>query len=99
VGNTRERDEARRGKCGFVDRRVWILLQVAQEPAGRHPLVTARVFPCDQHRQLERIEQIELRELLRGGQGREYVPALQRPLEDRVWMALRGRASVLPRGL
>jgi hypothetical protein len=86
-------EQARRGQDGFVDRRVRILLQIAQEPADRDPLVTARIFPCNQHRQLERIEQIELRELLRGGQRREHVPALQRPLEDHVWMALRGRRS------
>jgi hypothetical protein len=93
MGDTRERDKARRGQSGFLDRRVRILLQVTQEPAGRHPRVMARIFPRNQHRQLERIEQVELRKLLRSGQGREHIAALQRPLEDRVWMALRGRRS------
>jgi hypothetical protein len=32
-----------------------------------------------------------LRQVFRCGQCGEHVAALQRPLEDRVWMALRGR--------
>jgi hypothetical protein len=93
VGDTRERDEARRGQHGFVDRRVRILLLVAEEPAGRDPLVPAGILAGDEHGQLERVEQVKLRKVFRRGQGGEDVPALQRPLEDRVRMALRGRRS------
>jgi hypothetical protein len=35
---------------------------------------------------------LKLRQLARGGQGGDHVAALQCPLEDRVWTALRGRS-------
>jgi hypothetical protein len=41
----------------------------------------ARVFPRDQQRQLERVFEAEVRQLMRCGRG-HYVPALDRPLED-----------------
>jgi hypothetical protein len=93
VGDTGERDQARRGQRGFLDRRVRILLEVAQEPAGCYPLVAARVFAGDEHCELERVGEAELRQLFRGGECGEDVAAPQCPLEDRVWMALRGRRS------
>jgi hypothetical protein len=55
--------------------------------------VSARILPGDEHRELERIGEAELRKVFRGGHSHEHVPALQRPLEDRVWVALRGRRS------
>jgi len=58
----------------------------------RRPLVivatcgrlAARVLAGDQHRQLERVEQGQLRELFRRRHGRDHVPALDRLLEDSV---------------
>lgn len=41
----------------------------------------------------ERVDEVELRQVFRCGQCGEHVSTLQRPLEDRVWMALRGRPS------
>jgi hypothetical protein len=55
--------------------------------------VTAGILLGYEHGQLERVEQAELRELPCRGQRGEDVAALQRSLEDRVWMALRGRRS------
>ena len=82
VGDTHERDEVRRGQRGLLDRRVRILLEEAQEPAGRDPRMPARIFPGNQDRELERVDQAQLREILRRGQRREHVPARQCPLED-----------------
>jgi hypothetical protein len=56
----------------------------------------ARIIARDQDGQLERIAEIDLRELLRSRLGSEQVPALQRFLEDPVRVALRGRRSSSP---
>jgi hypothetical protein len=93
LGDTRERDEARRNQHGFFDRRVRILLEEAQEPARGDPLVPARILARDEHGEFERVDETQLREILGRGQRREHVPALQCPLEDRVRVALRGRRS------
>ena len=44
MGDTGERDEARRGQRGLLDGRVRILLEEAQEPPRRDPLVPAWIF-------------------------------------------------------
>jgi hypothetical protein len=93
MGDTRQRDEARCDQRGFLDRRVRILLEVAQEPTGRDSLVSARIFPCNQHGQFERVEQAELREVSCGGHGHEHVATLQRPLETRMGVTGRARGS------
>jgi hypothetical protein len=89
----------------LLDRRVRILLEVAQEPARGDPRVTAGILPGDERGQLEWVPKTELREVSRSGYGHEDVPALQRPLETRVG-ALRvyclsklstGRATDLPK--
>lgn len=53
--------------------------------------MTAGIVVGDEHRELERASEAELRQVFRRGQGGEHVPALQRPLEDRLWVALGGR--------
>jgi hypothetical protein len=68
-----------------------MLLEQALEAAGCDPRVPARILPRDQHGQLERVEQAQLRELFGRGNRRDHVPALERLLEDPVRMALRGR--------
>ena len=93
MGDTSERYEARRGQRGLFDSRVRILLEVAEQPPGRDPRMPTRVFPRDEDRQLERVDQDELRQILRRRKRHEHVAALERPLEDRVRMALRGRRS------
>jgi hypothetical protein len=79
VGDTRVCDEARRSQGGFFDRRVRILLEQAQEPARGDPLVPARILARDEHSQVERIDEAQLREILGRGQRREHSPALQCP--------------------
>lgn len=93
MGDTRQRGETRRGQRGFVDRRVWILLEPAEEPAGGDPRVTSSVFAGDEDRELERVGEAELRQVFRCGHSHEHVAALQRPLECRVRMAGRARSS------
>jgi hypothetical protein len=44
VARAGQRDQARRGQSSLVDRRVRILLEVAQEPARSDPLVPARAL-------------------------------------------------------
>jgi len=55
-----------------------------------------RILPRDQHGQLERVEQAQLRKLSRRSRGRDHIPALDRLLEDSVRTALRGRRLLLP---
>jgi hypothetical protein len=55
-----------------------------------------RVFPGDEERQLERVFEAELRQFARSGQSGDDVAALQRPLEDRMWTAMRGRRCSSP---
>jgi hypothetical protein len=50
--------------------------------------VPVRVLSGDQQGQLERVEQAELWELPRSGDGVEDVPAAECPLKDRVRTAL-----------
>ena len=52
-----------------------------------------RNLPGDEHRQLERVEQAELREILRSGQRHEDVVAFQRSLECCVGVTGRARDS------
>jgi hypothetical protein len=63
-----QRCQARRGQDRLVDRRVRVLLEVAQEPARRDPLVTTRVFAVDEDREVEGVDEAELREVPRSGQ-------------------------------
>jgi hypothetical protein len=44
-----------------------ILLEVAQEPPRSDPLVAARIFPCNQYGQFERIRETALRQVFRCG--------------------------------
>ena len=50
--------------------------------------MAARVFPRDQQRELERVAKAQLRQFPGRGNGGDHVPALDRLLEDPVWMAL-----------
>ena len=83
------------GKTFILGGGVSILwrLEVAQEPAGREPRVPARVLAGDEHRELERVGEAELRQVFRGGHGHEDVAALQRPLERCVGVTGRARSS------
>lgn len=58
----------------LVDRRLGVLFEVAQQPAGGDTLMPARVFAGDQDRQLERIAEAE-RRYLRTRQGNRGVRA------------------------
>jgi class 3 adenylate cyclase/pimeloyl-ACP methyl ester carboxylesterase len=93
VGDTRQREQARRSQHGLVDRRVRILLEEAQQPARRDPLVSAWILAGNEHGELQRIPETELREVFRSGQRHEDVPARQRPLETRIRMTRRARSS------
>jgi hypothetical protein len=50
-----------------------MLLEQALKPTSGHSRVAARVLPADQHRQLERVEEAQLRELSCRGHGRDHV--------------------------
>ena len=56
----------------------------------------ARILARDQQRQLEGVEEAELRELSRRGDGSRDSPALEHLLEYPVRTALRGRSSSSP---
>jgi hypothetical protein len=53
----------------------------------------APVFARDQHRQLERVDEVERRELLRRRLGGKQVPSLERLTKDRSGVALRQDAE------
>lgn len=61
VADAGQRIQARRRERGLFDRRVRILLEVAQEPTGRDPRMPRRIFPRDQHSQFEGVGEAELR--------------------------------------
>jgi hypothetical protein len=46
-----------------------VLLEEAEQPLRCEPLVPAWILASNQHGQLESVEQAELRQLLRGGDG------------------------------
>jgi hypothetical protein len=56
-----QRREARRRKDGLVDRRVGIFLKESQEPAGGDSRMPARLLSSDQDRELERVDETQLR--------------------------------------
>jgi hypothetical protein len=59
VGAAGECDEAGGGQGSFLDRRVGVLLEEAQKPAGRDTGMPARILARDKHRQLERVDEHE----------------------------------------
>jgi hypothetical protein len=61
-----------------------MLLEQALEPAGGNSWVPVRILPGDQHGQLERVKQAQLRDLSGRGDRGEDVPALERLLKDPV---------------
>jgi hypothetical protein len=69
------RDQTGRGQAGVFDRHVGMLLEQALKPAGANSRVAARIFPSDQHGQLERVEQAQLREFSRRRHRSDHVPA------------------------
>jgi hypothetical protein len=83
--------ETRCGQDGFVDRRVRILLEVAQEPARSDP-AGGGGGPCGRRgRSVRASPRDRVAAGLSLGPVRRARSGLQRPLEDRIWMALRGR--------
>jgi len=56
--------KTRSGQRGLVDRRLGVLLEVAQEPPGRDARVPTRILAGDQERELERLGEGEPADLL-----------------------------------
>jgi hypothetical protein len=83
-----ERCKTRRRQHYLVDRRLGVLLEVAQQPAGRDPRMPARILAGDQDRQLQRVGEADPKKLLRRRLGNGQVAALDCPLEDAQRMAL-----------
>jgi hypothetical protein len=54
-----EGGETGRDHRSFVDRRLVAFLEVAQQPSRGHARVPARILACDQHRQVERVSEVE----------------------------------------
>jgi hypothetical protein len=71
-----------------------IFLEEAQQPPSGDPRVPAWILAGDEHCELERIRETELRKVFRSGQRHEHVVALQGSLESRVRVT--GRAQVSP---
>ena len=93
IAGTGERDKTGGSQRRLFDRRIGMLLEQALEPARGDSRVATRILPCDQHGQLEPVEQAYLRQFLGRCHRRKNVPALNRLLEDPVRVALRGRRS------
>jgi hypothetical protein len=91
-----EGGEAGGSKGRLVDRRFTDVLEVAEEPAGRNPRMSARILAGDQQRQLERVCEAKPREFLGCRLRDEQVPVLERSPEDGARMALRSRRSSSP---
>jgi hypothetical protein len=70
-----------------------MLLEVAKQPARGDAQMPARILARDQDRELERIAESDLRELLRSRLGSKQVPALKCLLDGPVGTAQRGRRS------
>jgi len=85
-----ERGQRSRGKRRVADRRLVVLLEPAQQPARRDARVPVRILERDQGRELEQLAERRPAELAERRLGDEEVAALERPLEDRSRMALRG---------
>jgi hypothetical protein len=93
---SRECGEAGGDECSFVDRRALAVLEVTEQPSSGDPRVSTRLLPSDEDRQLEGVREGDARQLPRSGLGRRKIPALERPLEDRIGTALRSRCSSSP---
>jgi hypothetical protein len=78
----------------LVDRRLVTFLEPPRQPAGRDAGVPARILHRDQGRELQRLGETDAANLAQRRLGDEKVPALDRSLEDRPRMALRGRACL-----
>jgi hypothetical protein len=65
-----------------------MLLEVAKQPSRRDSRMPARSLPGDQCRQLERLDEADVADLLRSRFSDEQVFVLERPLEDGAWVAL-----------
>jgi len=63
IGAAGQRDQAGGGQGGLLDRHVGMLLEQAQEPPRRDARMPARILPCNQDRQLERVDETQLREI------------------------------------
>jgi hypothetical protein len=61
VAVSSEGGKAGRDHRSFVDRRVVDFLEVAQQPSRGDATMPARIFPRDQHRELERVVEVERR--------------------------------------
>jgi hypothetical protein len=88
VRGAAERGERSGGERRLLDRGRRVLLEEAEEPAGRGARTAARVLQRDQRRQVERLEQRDAAELAHRRLGDEQVPAGDRSLEDGPRMTL-----------
>jgi hypothetical protein len=61
--------------------------------SGLDSLMAPGLFPRDEHRQVERVDQAELGQFPGCAESSDHVAALQCPLEDRMRPALRSRRS------
>jgi hypothetical protein len=87
---------ARQRHRRFLDARLVVRLQVAQQPPCRDPRPAPRVLLRDQRSQRERLDERDPPDLAGGGFGDEQVAALDRLVEDRPRMALRGDDGSVP---
>ena len=96
VSRAAESGERRRGHCRLLDPGPVVRFQVAEEPAGGDPRSPARVLLGDQRRQRERLAEGYAADLASGCLGNEQVAALDRAVEDRPRVALRGDVGSVP---
>jgi hypothetical protein len=88
VAVARECGQASRDHRGFLDRRVAAFLEVTEQPTCGDARVLARFLAGDQHRQVERVRQVEPRQFRRGRLGDDEIASLERSAEDRSRVAL-----------
>jgi hypothetical protein len=93
VADAGQRGKARRGQRRLLDRHGWVLLEETEQPTRCNPWVTTGLLAGDEDRELKRIYQGQLRQVLRPGQRHEDVAALEGPLERCVWVTGRARSA------
>ena len=72
----------------MLERRPLVFLEIEAEPAGGEAAVAVRLFPCDQRRQFERLDDCHAADLSRSHLGEHEVVVLQSPAKDGSRMTL-----------
>jgi hypothetical protein len=94
-----ERGQARDDQRGIVESRLLVALEPALQPARGDARVPLRLLEGDQRRQLEQLDERRARDLDPERRlGEREVSALDRALEDRLRVALRGDRLLASRG-